>query len=311
MAPLVLFAGAIRAGASPAVPAGAVHAGARAVAATALAADAAGPADLAPVLLAAIDRGAPLYNEGDAAGCAEVYAAAVRAVLAMASPPAWAREALNEGLRMAAGERDPRERAWILRRAIDRVLRGPPVGDPVAGLDVPEDFVPAAEADLPAGFPGPAPAGRLVLKRYPPYRAARAEGGRGAFWTLFTHIKRNDVAMTAPVEMTLEGGDGAAVRDMAFLYGRPDLGRAGRDGPVEVLDLPGATVLSVGLNGPVTEERAAAARRAIEARLASDPSLEAAGEYRLLGYNSPMIPEARRFYEIQRPVRPATTPATR
>ena len=61
-----------------------------------------------------------------------------------------------------------------------------------------ERFEPLVEAPLPEGFPGPGPLGRVVVKNYPKYRAARVEGGN-SFWTLFQHIKRNDVQMTAPV----------------------------------------------------------------------------------------------------------------
>ena len=36
-------------------------------------------------------------------------------------------------------------------------------------------FRPRIEADVPAGFPAPAPVGEIVLKQYPAYRLARAE----------------------------------------------------------------------------------------------------------------------------------------
>jgi hypothetical protein len=161
-------------------------------------------------------------------------------------------------------------------------------------------FTPRVEAALPTGFPGPGPVGRVVEKTYPAYRAARAAGGEGAFWTLFQHIQRNEVKMTAPVEMTLD----ARMRstDMAFLYERPGQGAPGAQGRVEVLDLPAVTVVSVGLRGDRTEARMGLARRVLEERLAKDGRV-AAGPYRTLGYNSPMVPSAQRFWELQVPVR--------
>ncbi len=90
--------------------------------------------------------------------------------------------------------------------------------------------------------------------------------------------------------------------DMAFLYGSTDLGRTGRDGAVEVLDVPPVTVLSIGMRGEPNDESLRAAKAAIEARMQAE-GLEKAGPWRRLGYNSPMVPNSRRFSEIQVPVR--------
>jgi len=158
------------------------------------------------------------------------------------------------------------------------------------------------EATLPEGFPAPGPAGEVALKEYPRYRAARVAGGMDAFWTLFGHIKKRDIAMTAPVEMSMgDKGEDLSMTGMAFLYGKPGMGEKGRDGRVDVVDLGPANVLSFGLFGPPTPERLRDARRAIEERLKRD-GLPTAGSWRLLGYNSPMVPETRRFYELQVPV---------
>jgi Fasciclin domain/SOUL heme-binding protein len=158
------------------------------------------------------------------------------------------------------------------------------------------------EAALPEGFPAPGPAGEVTLKDYPRYRAARVAGGRESFWTLFGHIKRNDIAMTAPVEMSLSEEDGRlAIADMAFLYGTPEMGEKGREGRVEVEDLGPARVLSFGFFGEPTGELVEEARRAIEERLKRD-GFVTKGSWRLLGYNSPMVPAGRRFHEIQVPV---------
>ncbi|MHC4861768.1 MAG: heme-binding protein, partial [Planctomycetota bacterium] len=124
--------------------------------------------------------------------------------------------------------------------------------------------------------------------------------------------KRNKIAMTAPVEMTMEQGeDGSlAQKRMAFLYGEPEMGRKGRDGRVEVMDLEPMKVLSVGIRGPMSDDKVRDAREAILARLSAGAregdALRRAGDWRLMGYNSPMVPSEKRFWELQLPVE--TTP---
>jgi hypothetical protein len=132
-----------------------------------------------------------------------------------------------------------------------------------------------AEARLPEGFPAPGPIGKVVIKEYPAYRAARTApadstaGQNEMFWPLFQHIKRNEIAMTAPVEMEFrsvapaasqpaDGGHPAAIGGatsveatsgsapsatddrltslpplqptaMAFLYARSTMGSTGTD----------------------------------------------------------------------------------
>lgn len=160
-------------------------------------------------------------------------------------------------------------------------------------------FEPLMEAPLPKGFPAPGPVGEAVVKEYPRYRAARTSGGMSAFWTLFGHIKRNNIEMTAPVEMTMEEDEKV---DMAFLYESPEQGQAGKEGAVEVLDLPAVRVVSFGIRGNPTPEQIEGAKREIE-RLRAEKGMDAAGPFRLLGYNSPMVPAKNRFYELQLPVR--------
>ncbi|MEO1237470.1 MAG: heme-binding protein [Planctomycetota bacterium] len=181
------------------------------------------------------------------------------------------------------------------------------------GSDPPPVLV---EAELPAGYPAPGPAGEVRLKEYPVYRAARAEG-RNAFGRLFQHISRHDIPMTAPVEMTLgvdasdSAGDAVARLDMFFMYETPDQSPAPQEvegEPVEVLDLPAVTVLSLGFFGDADDARVAEVLARLDAELADRPDLEAAGPPRLLGYNSPFVPRDRRFYEVQQPVRPAEAP---
>lgn len=244
-----------------------------------------GDASAVEVLREAIEAGAPLFNAGDPAACAALYARSAAELLARDGALGELQaEVLASALEAPAA--DEAARAWALRRAFDSILAD-------------ESFRPLLEAPLPEGFPGPGPVGRIREKRYPGYRAARAEGG-GAFFTLFSHIQRNGVAMTAPVEMTMD--EGAGTMDMAFLYERPGQGEAGPQGAVSVLDLPARRVLSLGMRGSRSRAAFGAARRVLLARMERE-GLEADGPFRVLGYNSPMVPPADSFWEVQVPVR--------
>ncbi len=160
------------------------------------------------------------------------------------------------------------------------------------------------EAELPRGFPEPAPVGEIRLARYPSYRMARTPSDRGAFWRLFRHIQRNEIAMTAPVEMRYEeAGDRLRESEMAFLYGAPELGPLGERDRVEIVDAPGGLFVTVGCRGRSNEAAIAAARGELEAWLARRPSLAVRGDLRVLGYNSPMVPARERYFEVQLPVR--------
>ena len=165
------------------------------------------------------------------------------------------------------------------------------------------EFTPLLEADLPVGFPAPVPAGELQLKCYPAYRMVRADmtgpSGRGAFWKLFNHITENDIAMTAPVESTWAG---QRETSMAFLYGSPELGERGPDGAVEVVDIAPAHVVSIGFRGRMTQARIDSAREQLESWIAVRPEFTSAGPLRTLGYNSPMVPDRNKYFEVQLPV---------
>ncbi len=75
------------------------------------------------LLMLAIDRGVPLFNDGFAAGTAGIYEVAARSVLAAEfSLPSRAERALEAGLEDGARIHDPADRAWAYRRALDRAL---------------------------------------------------------------------------------------------------------------------------------------------------------------------------------------------
>lgn len=157
------------------------------------------------------------------------------------------------------------------------------------------------EAPLPEGWPKPGPYGEVVEKQLPAYRAAftTGKGETRAFWTLFGHIQKNDIPMTAPVEMAMAEQDGELEQSsMGFLYQNTEVGATGPDGDkVEVRDVPAAKVLSYAWQGPDSEANIVAARKELESALA-DKELEPQG-FRLLGYNGPGTPRDRKTWELQ------------
>ena len=170
-----------------------------------------------------------------------------------------------------------------------------------------EPFQPIKEAEMPRGFPGYTPVGQIELKKYPSYRKASASGA-AEFLTLFLHIKQNNIRMTAPVEM--DYGNPSAVqpreRSMSFLYENSDQGTVGKQGPVEVSDVPEMTVLSIGCRGSRTAKAILEAREKMLKYLAEKKGeYTIAGPMRVMGYNSPFVPRDKNFFEIQIPVKSA------
>lgn len=168
-------------------------------------------------------------------------------------------------------------------------------------------FQPIKEAEQPNGFPTPTTVGEVEVKQYPAYRKAQTDmSPNRAFWTLFSHIKKNDIAMTAPVEMGYDNVRAAEPKekDMAFLYGQPSLGNIGKDGSVDVVDVPSMTVVSTGVRGIQNTESLIDARHRLEAWLESNKDTWiAAGPLRTMAYNSPFIQQDRNYFEVQIPIR--------
>jgi len=177
------------------------------------------------------------------------------------------------------------------------------------------------EASLPEGFPPPGPVDEIVVKTYPAHRLARVRaegGGNGMFMKLFRHIERNDIQMTAPVEMSWQGerpaaeGPPTAVgrepEAMAFLYGKAGIGAAGadpKDPQVVVEDVPEVKVVSIGLRGGYDKETFDRGAKRLAAWLAEHPEWQAAGGVRTLAYNSPFVPNVAKYSETQIPIRPS------
>jgi hypothetical protein len=159
-----------------------------------------------------------------------------------------------------------------------------------------------SESPLPKGWPQPGPYNQVAEKKYPAARAAFTPSKipTFGFLTLFNHIKKNQIPMTSPVEMTMKPDEDEALEmnQMGFLYQSTDVGNAGADGKkVTVRDVPAVTVLAYTWQGSRNDAAIAKARAAIEAALA-EKKLQSTG-YRLFGYNSPSIPANKQTHELQ------------
>lgn len=217
-------------------------------------------------------------------------------VLKLVPTNVFVNQVLKEAMSQATATRDDRQTVKLLAEALR---------DAQATLA----FKPFIEAPLPEGFPAPAPVGEIQIKQYPKYRLARTQmagAENGAFWTLFLHIKKKDIAMTAPVEMTYETGkDKLRTQAMAFLYRSTEQGKAGQDEKVNVIDVPAMTVLSLGMRGDVSKAKLREAKGHLDAWLQRhSDEYEASGPLRVMGYNSPFVAVNRRFTEVEIPVRP-------
>ena len=169
-------------------------------------------------------------------------------------------------------------------------------------------FKPKVEAPVPAGFPAPSPVGVVEIKKLPVYRMAKvANSGMGGnnFFTLFNHIKKNKIEMTAPVEMTMAEKNGKYTESsMAFLYQETTLGKVGPQGNIAVLDTKECMVASIGMRGSPSSENIESAKRWLIEKIKNAPeAYEIAGELKVMGYNSPFMPEKLRYYEVQLPLK--------
>ncbi len=162
------------------------------------------------------------------------------------------------------------------------------------------------EAPVPEGWPALTPVDEIRIKQYPAYRAAvivGGESGNDMFRPLFKHIKRQEIAMTAPVEMTYN--EQGKQDSMAFLYRNAEMGSLGSDADdprISVKNIPAQTTLSIGLRGRYSHDRFEEAVEALNVWLIENPGYRTAGEPRYLGYNSPFVPPFMRYGEVQVPV---------
>ncbi len=74
------------------------------------------------IIRLAIDKGVPLFNQGQKAACAAIYEVAANAVLALPSVPREAKRPLVTALREINSTHSSSRQAWILRDALDSSL---------------------------------------------------------------------------------------------------------------------------------------------------------------------------------------------
>ena len=77
------------------------------------------------VLKAAIHRGAPIYNRGDHAGCAQIYASAAEEAVQVAGDDGETCAMLRAALQQARLSATPTSAAWALRHAFDAINNRP------------------------------------------------------------------------------------------------------------------------------------------------------------------------------------------
>jgi len=264
---------------------------------------AAPPHPLTAPLTKALEESRQLAKRGDTNQAVQVLSAAAKAARDELDLTTDAGRTLTLGLSIAetSGSLDS------MLKMLDRTVE-----ETVVALD----YEPTVSADLPEGFPPMGKVGEIVIKEYPVYRGAwtgmkgkLAAGPNRLFWPLFQHIEKNEVAMTAPVEMRFPSDfDGTneveGEMSMAFLYGQPTIGELGAQGQVTVRDEPAMTVVSIGVRGPYNNASMAAAVVELRAWLEQHRAEYVAdGPPRRLAYNGPDVPQARLFSEVQIPIR--------
>jgi hypothetical protein len=167
-------------------------------------------------------------------------------------------------------------------------------------------------ASTPENWPELTPVGEVQLEEYPAYRAAivdqqsvEGDGVGPMFMTLFRHIKSNDIAMTAPVELRYGHGPSVETRmtSMAFPYRTSSMGAVGDEGVVHVRNVAPQSFASVGIRGSYTNANLEKGVGMLTAWLdANADTVKPIGPPRYLGYNSPFVPRFMRYGEVQVPV---------
>jgi DNA gyrase inhibitor GyrI len=99
---------------------------------------------------------------------------------------------------------------------------------------------------------------------------------------------------------------------MAFLYGNTRLGTPGQKGNVEVVDVPAATVVCIGVRGQRSDDVLTHAEQRLRNWLEQNKGqYEQSGPVRVMGYNSPFVARDRQFFEVQIPVREVASVAAK
>jgi uncharacterized surface protein with fasciclin (FAS1) repeats len=177
------------------------------------------------------------------------------------------------------------------------------------------------DAPLAEGFPGATNPGAVEVKKYPAYRSAVARSSKAGvssgdvlFFSLFDHIRRNRIEMTAPVINTyktprmIETPGATGDVTMEFVYRSPGDGKTGPDGStVEVVDHPARHFVCLGFQGGnLSDDQMREALATLRDWLDGHKGEWVGdGPPRRLGYHSPMTPPEQRLWEVQIPVKSA------
>lgn len=174
------------------------------------------------------------------------------------------------------------------------------------------------DAKLPEGWPGGTEPGKIEIKSYPAYRSAVAQAKNTSqaadgvlFFSLFNHISRKGVEMTAPVVNTysdpkmVDSSKAMGDMTMEFLYPSTKVGEAGKGvGAVKVVDHPAQTFVCLGIQGDMEAKVMQESHEKLKAWLEAHKSEWVEdGLPRRLGYHGPMTPRNQRLWELQLPVK--------
>ena len=130
------------------------------------------------------------------------------------------------------------------------------------------------------------------------------------FFSLFNHISRSNIEMTAPVVNTyttptmIETPGGTGEMSMEFLYRNTRQGEPGRGVAVTVKDHPAQAFVCLGLEGTMDAAVLRDSLGKLRQWLSEHKEKWAEdGPPRRLGYHGPMTPVSQRRWEVQIPVK--------
>lgn len=161
----------------------------------------------------------------------------------------------------------------------------------------------AAESAFPATAPGSSeiktlPAGVLLKSTAP---GNYFDNGGRLFGPLFRYISSNDIAMTTPVEATIENAS------MMFWVAPSELEKVkGSTDSVEVMEIPERTVAVRGAKGSYNQSNYEKTLSELEAWLAEQDEWQAKGEPYGVYWNGPFTPWFMRTAEVHIPIERTT-----
>lgn len=140
--------------------------------------------------------------------------------------------------------------------------------------------------------------GVVEVKEIPAAKLMVAEPASGdPFSRLFRYISRNGVAMTVPVESSMQRND------MRFYVGSKDRPRDLRnEGDVQVVEAPARMVVSVGERGGYSWSNLREAEAKARQWLADNKQYRATGEPYAVFWNGPYVPPFMKRFEVHVPV---------